>query len=111
MWGAAEEEFQELTPSELRVCRAIVGSNGLPAAQLPDDILQALHKRGLVYLDVPVLPTDHVSIPPLEVPIAAVQHTSQTAIGTSISESAQAMFKSLDVTTCHPAATRLKVVS
>ncbi len=30
-------------------------------------VLVPLYKHGLVYFDVPILPTDHVSIPPLEV--------------------------------------------
>ena len=31
------------------------------------DLVEALHKKGLLYLEVPIRPDDHVSIPPLEV--------------------------------------------
>lgn len=38
---------------------------------LDKQLLQQLYKKGLVHLDVPIHPNDHVSIPPLEVSISA----------------------------------------
>lgn len=36
-------------------------------ADLDRQLLQQLYKKGLIHLDVPIRPNDHVSIPPLEV--------------------------------------------
>ena len=34
---------------------------------LDRQLLQQLYKKGLIHLEVPIRPDDHVSIPPLEV--------------------------------------------
>lgn len=59
-------ECEVLMPQELKVCRSIVAAGGMSAAQLPDDIMLSLYRRGLLYLEVPILATDYVTIPPLE---------------------------------------------
>ena len=42
------------------------GSGFIRAADLDSDVVAELHRRGLVYFDVPVGPEDRFSIPPLE---------------------------------------------
>ncbi len=43
--------------------------NGVRSSELADahPVVQALLRRGLLYLEVPVRPEDHLSVPPLEV--------------------------------------------
>ena len=63
-----ETEFRALTPAELRVCSAAAQAGGARLADLAADagVVDELHRRGLLYFDVPIRPDDHVSIPPLE---------------------------------------------
>jgi hypothetical protein len=63
-----ETEFRALTPAELRVCSAAAQACGARLADLAGDtgVVDELHRRGLLYFDVPIRPDDHVSIPPLE---------------------------------------------
>jgi FAM91 N-terminus len=65
---AGEMEFRALEPEELHTCQqACVPEAPRRVADLNSTILQALYHRGLVYFEVPILPQDRVSIPPLEV--------------------------------------------
>jgi len=40
---------------------------GLKLRDADMELVESLHKKGLLYLEVPIRPDDHVSIPPLEV--------------------------------------------
>ena len=40
---------------------------GLKLKEADMDMVEALHKKGILYLEVPIRPDDHVAIPPLEV--------------------------------------------
>ena len=64
---AGETEFRQLSPEEVALCQDACRPAGLQVQDVGAAALQPLYKRGLVYLDVPIKPTDHVSIPPLEV--------------------------------------------
>ena len=64
---AGETEFRQLSPEEVALCQEACRPGGLQVQDAGAPALQPFYKRGLVYLDVPIKPTDHVSIPPLEV--------------------------------------------
>lgn len=51
---------------ELAVCTEAARAGGLRLRDTDAALVGALHRRGLLYLEVPVRPDDHVSIPPLE---------------------------------------------
>ena len=55
-----------MSGEELALCTQAAQSRGARARDLHPATLQALLRRGLLYLDVPIRPDDHVSIPPLE---------------------------------------------
>ncbi|KAL3158901.1 hypothetical protein ABBQ32_011616 [Trebouxia sp. C0010 RCD-2024] len=61
----SEQEHRALSPEELKVCQDCC-KPGAKVADLDRQLLQQLHKKGLIHLDVPIRPEDHVSIPPLE---------------------------------------------
>ncbi|KAK9836344.1 hypothetical protein WJX81_007135 [Elliptochloris bilobata] len=63
-----ETEFRALTPAELRVCSAAAQAGGARVGDFAGEpgVVDELHRRGLLYFDVPIRPDDHVSIPPLE---------------------------------------------
>ncbi|KAG5449380.1 Protein fam91a1 [Clonorchis sinensis] len=42
------------------------GASGLPVADMDDSVLQQLHRRGLVYIDVPIQEDDCIGVPTLE---------------------------------------------
>lgn len=65
--SAGEQEFRGLSPEELKACEEACKPGGCQVADLDRALLQSLHKKGLVHLDVPIRSDDHVSIPPLEV--------------------------------------------
>ena len=67
--AAGETEFRALTPAELRVCSAAAQAGGVRLSSLASElgVVDGLHRRGLLYFEVPIRPDDHVSIPPLEV--------------------------------------------
>jgi hypothetical protein len=54
------------------VCSAAAQAGGARLADLAADaaVVDELHRRGLLYFDVPIRPDDHVSIPPLEARLA-----------------------------------------
>ena len=62
-----EQEFRALSPEELKACQDGCKPGACKVADLDRQLLQQLYKKGLVHLDVPIRPNDHVSIPPLEV--------------------------------------------
>lgn len=65
---AGEVEFRSLNPTELAVCTEAARPGGLRLRDTDDAaLMDSLHRRGLLYLEVPIRPDDHVSIPPLEV--------------------------------------------
>ena len=66
--GAGETEFRALTPAELRVCSAAAQAGGARLSGFAGEaaVVDELHRRGLLYFEVPIRPDDHVSIPPLE---------------------------------------------
>ena len=65
---AAETEYRALSPEELEACQRACRPGGARVRDFDTlALLQGLLKRGLIYLDVPIRPTDRVSIPPLEV--------------------------------------------
>ena len=61
-----EQEFRGLSPEELKACEEACKPGGCHVADLDRSLLQSLHRKGLVHLDVPIRSDDHVSIPPLE---------------------------------------------
>ncbi len=65
--AAGEVEFRNLAPTELAVCTEAARPGGVRVRDSDGTLVESLHKRGLLYLDVPIRPDDHVSIPPLEV--------------------------------------------
>ena len=62
-----EQEFRALSPEELKACQDGCKPGGCKVTELDKQLLQQLYKKGLIHLDVPIRPNDHVSIPPLEV--------------------------------------------
>lgn len=62
-----EVEYRQLSEAEEAACRAAAGPRGARCGDLDAATLAALHRRGLVWLEVPVAEDDHLSIPPLEV--------------------------------------------
>ena len=66
-WATGEQEFRALSPEELKACQDGCKPGACKVADLDRQLLQQLYKKGLVHLDVPIRPNDHVSIPPLEV--------------------------------------------
>lgn len=64
---AGEVEYRNLTEKELALCTRAAMPGGLRLKDADMDLVEALHKKGLLYLEVPIRPDDHVSIPPLEV--------------------------------------------
>lgn len=56
-----------MTVEELRLCHDACKPQPLRVADVDPKLLRSLYKRGLIYIEVPILPDDHVSIPPLEV--------------------------------------------
>ena len=77
-----EQEYQQLSPQELKTCRSIVGGGGRQVSVLPPTTLAVLYKRDLVYLDVPIRGTDHVSIPPLEVSLLSAVELPNVTLST-----------------------------
>ena len=65
-------EFRNLTPTELAVCTEAARPGGVKLRDTDPVLVEPLHKRGLLYLEVPIRPDDHVSIPPLEVFIPSI---------------------------------------
>ena len=65
-YATGEQEHRALSPEELKVCQDCCKA-GAKVADLDRQLLQQLYKKGLIHLDVPIRPEDHVSIPPLEV--------------------------------------------
>lgn len=51
------------------MCTEAARPGGVRLRDTDAALVESLHKRGLLYLDVPIRPDDHVSIPPLEVPL------------------------------------------
>jgi hypothetical protein len=62
-----ETEYRQLQPAELQMCQDACRPGGLKVQEVGQDVLQPLYKQGLIYLSVPIQPSDHISIPPLEV--------------------------------------------
>ena len=62
-----ETEYRQLGEHELSLCRKACAPGGTAVQDLGKAVLQPLYKKGLIYLAVPISPTDHISIPPLEV--------------------------------------------
>lgn len=67
-----------MTVEELRLCHDACKPQALRVGEVDPKLLRSLYKRGLIYLDVPILPDDHVSIPPLEVGAPARPPASRT---------------------------------
>ena len=67
MVNLGESEYRQLPPPEAAVCHAAARQGGARFAEVNAAAVRALYRRGLVYLEVPVRPEDHLSIPPLEV--------------------------------------------
>ncbi|KAF8055757.1 Fam91a1 [Scenedesmus sp. PABB004] len=64
--NVGEAEFRELSPAEAGLLRAACEGAPPPASAFDPGLLQGLYKRGLIWLDVPVAPTDRIALPPLE---------------------------------------------
>lgn len=62
-----EVEFRSLAPTELAACTEAARPGGVRLRDADTPLVDQLHRRGLIYLEVPIRPDDHVSIPPLEV--------------------------------------------
>lgn len=65
--AAGEVEYRNLAPKELALCTKAAMPGGLKLKEAEMDMVECLHKKGLLYLEVPIRPDDHVAIPPLEV--------------------------------------------
>ncbi|KAF5832134.1 FAM91 N-terminus-domain-containing protein [Dunaliella salina] len=71
-WGVScvnlgEAEYRELTPEEMaHVKTASLTSGSVQVRDLDEAVLRELLRKGFVYIEVPVLPEDRFSIPPLE---------------------------------------------
>ncbi|BDA48371.1 Protein FAM91A1 [Coccomyxa sp. Obi] len=61
-----EVEFRSLAPTELAACTEAARPGGVRLRDADMALIDQLHRRGLIYLEVPIRPDDHVSIPPLE---------------------------------------------
>ncbi|CAL8463740.1 g3274 [Coccomyxa elongata] len=61
-----EVEFRSLAPTELAACTEAARPGGVRLRDADTPLIDQLHRRGLIYLEVPIRPDDHVSIPPLE---------------------------------------------
>ncbi|PSC69009.1 puromycin-sensitive aminopeptidase isoform X1 [Micractinium conductrix] len=61
-----EAEYRQLDPTEATVCHIAARPGGARYSDLNGMAVRQLYQRGLVWLDVPVRPEDHLSIPPLE---------------------------------------------
>jgi hypothetical protein len=70
-------EYRNLTEKELALCTRAAMPGGLKLKDADMDLVEALHKKGLLYLEVPIRPDDHVSIPPLEV-LCALKSLNKT---------------------------------
>ena len=75
-WATGEQEFRALSPEELKACQDGCKPGACKVADLDRPLLQQLYKKGLIHLDVPIRPNDHVSIPPLEVSCLCPQDLS-----------------------------------
>ena len=64
---AGEVEYRNLAEKELALCTRAAVPPGLKLKDADMDMVEALHKKGILYLEVPIRPDDHVAIPPLEV--------------------------------------------
>ncbi|GBF94849.1 hypothetical protein Rsub_08021 [Raphidocelis subcapitata] len=66
--NVGETEWRELSQDESDLLKTACDANKGPhtASRFDQSLLRALHRRGLVYIDVPVGPDDRFSIPPLE---------------------------------------------
>lgn len=51
----------------LQVCHAAARPGGARASDVNLGAVRSLYRKGVVWLEVPVRPEDHLSIPPLEV--------------------------------------------
>jgi FAM91 N-terminus len=59
-------EFRELRTEELLMLKRAAEPGGAMVADLDAEVVARMLRRGLVYLDIPVAPWEHFSIPPLE---------------------------------------------
>ena len=64
---AGEVEYRNLAEKELALCTRAAMPPGLRLKDADTDMVEVLHKKGILYLEVPIRPDDHVAIPPLEV--------------------------------------------
>eukprot|EP00887_Chlorella_sp_A99_P002714 scaffold6.g2714.t1 len=64
--NVGEAEFRQLDPLEVAACHAAARPGGTRYSDLNPLAVAQLYRRGLVWLEVPVSPDDHLSIPPLE---------------------------------------------
>lgn len=64
--STGEAEYRALLPVDKAALQAAAAPGGVPASSLDPELLLRLYRAGTVYLDVPVAPGDHISIPPLE---------------------------------------------
>lgn len=74
--SVSTQDFASQTPEEQSVLDRIIDiddvnatdhrSRGLRLSEVPVEIFQQLYKRGLVYVDVPILESDRLSVPTLD---------------------------------------------
>jgi len=62
-----EVEYRSLTKPEVDVCQMAAERGGARCSDVDPLVLEDLYRKGLVWLEVPIAPGDHLSIPPLEV--------------------------------------------
>lgn len=66
---SGEVEYRQLDDEEVALCHRAAVQGGMPASELQSSDMAAadsLHRRGLLWVDVPIRPEDQISIPPLE---------------------------------------------
>ncbi len=63
----SEDDIKAISSDEKNMIDSLIDStNSIEAGKLNYDIVQSLYRKGLIYLDVPVLESDRVQVPPLE---------------------------------------------
>ena len=55
-----------MSPEELKACQDGCKPGGCRVAEVDKQLLQQLYKKGLIHLDVPIRPNDHVTITPID---------------------------------------------
>lgn len=62
-----EVEYRTMSQTEAHACRLAANyADGVPFKMVDPNAVTSLYVRGLVWFNIPIQPSDHISIPPLE---------------------------------------------